>query len=525
MSTLIDQVAEAVEHGGRNQVIQFLTAQRWFGAKGRRLTGLRLLDYAVLADIPCPAVLAIVHVEFADGPGERYFLPLIVRSDQELTACVEAKPVLTIEQASQSTAAWELITDASACFALLDGIRQGHQWQGRAGSFTCLRTPAIESLRSLPHINVKVIGAEQSNTSLVYDSRAILKLVRKLEAGVNPDGEILEFLTTKTSYRHVPALLGHIRYDGGGRLLGEPAYSATVAMAQIFIPNEGDGWAMALRHLADLLAASRTHPDSMTRPDRLAHVTTFSRDFLSRMRRLGEITADLHVALASDSYNPSFRPEPATEPDISRWQNAMRSEIRSVMAQLQTMPPRMLEPLSLNPETMSQLEARCLDKTKDASLLVEQRVMKIRIHGDYHLGQVLSTSTDFVILDFEGEPARTLEERRAKACPLKDVAGMLRSFNYARHVARRQSSSTSDADGMILETWEEETVKAFLAGYQAIAKPGEVVFLPNSLASVERLLTLFQVEKAIYELRYEINNRPDWVEIPIQGLQKLLESR
>jgi maltose alpha-D-glucosyltransferase/alpha-amylase len=406
---------------------------------------------------------------------------------------------------------------------LLDSIRQGDCWQGTTGVFTCTQTPALASLAGVSFENVKAIGAEQSNTSLIYDSRVILKLIRKLEGGVNPDGEILEFLTTKTSYRYVPALLGQTRYESSNETTAGSAYSATVAILTAFISNEGDGWTMALQHLARLLADSLSHGDSITRSQTAAHVHTYSGEFLSRMRRLGEITAGLHVALASDASDTAFRPEPITQSDVVKWQNALRGEIHTIMAQLRAMPARVLDPLALSREALSGLEAACLEKTADASLLTTHGVMKIRIHGDYHLGQVLNTSPDFIILDFEGEPARTLAERRAKACSLKDVAGMLRSFNYARHVALRQSQSSSEGNKILLEVWEQDTVDAFLAGYHAVAGPGAVTFLPDSPTATNRLLALFQLEKAVYELRYEINNRPDWIEIPIQGLQRLLE--
>ncbi|HJU06105.1 MAG TPA: hypothetical protein VJ692_13220, partial [Nitrospiraceae bacterium] len=417
----------------------------------------------------------------------------------------------------------EITTDSAGCLALLDSIRQEDRWQGTAGVFTCTQTPAFESFASVPFVNVKAIGAEQSNTSLIYDSRAILKLIRKLEGGVNPDGEILEFLITKTPYRHVPALLGQIRYEGSHGLLPGSAYSATVGILTAFIPNEGDGWTMTLRHLERLLSDSRSHGDSITRSQAAARVQTHSDEFLSRMRRLGEITAGLHVALASDTTDAAFRREPITQSDVEKWQTALRGEIHTIMAQLRAMPAHVLEALALSRDALGGLETACMEKAADAALLTTHGVMKIRIHGDYHLGQVLNTSPDFTILDFEGEPARTLDERRAKACPLKDVAGMLRSFNYARHVALRQSPSSSDGYRVLLEVWEQDTVDAFLAGYHSVAAPGAVPFLPDSPAAAGRLLALFQLEKAVYELRYEINNRPDWVEIPIQGLQRLLE--
>ncbi|HJU04671.1 MAG TPA: hypothetical protein VJ692_05915, partial [Nitrospiraceae bacterium] len=287
MSTWTDLVTEAFERGRRDQAVRYLTAQRWFGAKGRRLTGIRVIDHAGRADTPDAPLLTILGVEFADGPPERYFLPLAVRPERESTAPHEAKPIMTIQAQGQSVTVQEITTDSAACLALLESIRQEDRWHGAAGVFTCTQTPAFESFASVPFENVKAIGAEQSNTSLIYDSRAILKLIRKLEGGVNPDGEILEFLTTKTSYRNVPALLGQIRYESRNEAVSGSAYSATVAILTAFIPNEGDGWTMALRHLERLLSDSRSHGDSITRSQAAARVQTHSDEFLSRMRRLG----------------------------------------------------------------------------------------------------------------------------------------------------------------------------------------------------------------------------------------------
>ncbi|MBD0304926.1 MAG: putative maltokinase [Nitrospiraceae bacterium] len=520
MSNWVDHLRAAVGQNDR-RIAEYLTAQRWFGAKGRTINGVSMSDYAVLSEIPQPAVLAIFDIEYADNAHDHYLLPLVIRFEHGIDASHEPT-IVTFQHQSETAAALDATTDAAACFAILEGIRQEHTWQGTGGRFTCVQISSDESIESLPLRHVKRVATEQSNTSLIYDSQAILKLIRKLERGVNPDCEIMEFLTANTSYRHVPALLGHIRYETEPRTAEEPAWSATVAVLQSFVPNEGDGWTMTLRHLEGLLSDSRSHEDANTPSQAVVHIRTYSGNFLSRMRCLGEITAGLHVALASDTADAAFRPEPMTQGDVERWQTALRGEIHTVLQHVRAMSDKVLEPLSLSRETLGGLEAACLDKTADASLLTTHRVMKIRIHGDYHLGQVLDTNPGFTILDFEGEPARTLEERRTKTCPLKDVAGMLRSFNYAGHVALRQSKSSSALDRRLLEAWEQETVEAFLSSYYAVAKPGDVAFLPDSPYAAARLLALFQLEKAIYELRYEINNRPDWIEIPIQGLRRLI---
>lgn len=522
MSVLAGQLAQAVEGSGREELTASLTRQRWFGSKGRRIIGVRLLDSTPLSEIPHPAVLAILSVDYADGATEQYLVPLIILPVQDIRSSAE-QTMVSFRTHSGIVAALDATDDQPACMTIFEGIRHGQTWHGTAGRFVCTHTPAFEAVESLPLRHVKRIAAEQSNTSLVYDDRAILKLIRKLEAGVNPDCEILEFLTTRTSYQYIPALIGHIRYDHALSMTERPAWSATVAVLQQFIPNEGDGWTLVVRHLESLREDRSRHGELTTPAEAQAHVRTFSRDLLSRIRRLGEITAGLHVALASDRSSAAFRPEPITSQDVTEWQKKMDGEIRDVMQQLSALTGPAFETLDIRRDDIVALGTHCRQKTLEAALLTTEQVMKIRVHGDYHLGQVLGTVQNFMILDFEGEPARALDERRAKTCALKDVAGMLRSFNYAVHAGRQKSHSRAKNDRMILDAWEKEATQAFLTGYRTTATPGEVGFLPASAESMERLLNLYQLEKAVYELRYELNHRPDWVSIPLQGLRRLVD--
>lgn len=522
MSSLVQQATAAIAENDRGAVSQYLSTQRWFGAKDRRIESLHLLDHAALAEHPYPIVLCVVAVTYADGPGERYFLPFVIRRDHEMANAGDRHRITSVPSSDQPISAWDAAIDGAACAAILEGIRHETQWDSGNGRFVCSRTQAAESLVSLPLQSIKPIAGEQSNTSVIYDGRVILKLIRKLQMGINPDSEILEFLSTRTRYPYVPALMGQIRYAGCGERRKGAGDEASIAVLQSFMPSHGDGWSMAMQHLTSLVADrdfQRVCGREMN--EAVTWMKSFSQGFFRRMRRLGEITAGLHRALASDPSSAAFRPEAPTSQDAMAWRQMLAGEIRTAIEQLRAFSRADLARLSLDAEGIRALEQSVLKMADDATLLHTEGVMNIRIHGDYHLGQVLDTDPDFVILDFEGEPARPLAVRRAKACALKDVGGMLRSFSYARHAAERTTTLRSDGQRLALTEWEHECAAMFLTGYRSAATAG---FLPTEAFAFDRLLSVFQLEKAIYELGYELHHRPDWIEIPIEGLSQLTKA-
>ncbi|MFQ5991099.1 MAG: hypothetical protein ACE5NA_01565 [Nitrospiraceae bacterium] len=508
------RLAFALRGSGQEAFASYLVKQRWFSAKGRRLTGVRLLDYVLLPEQPHPTFLALVGVEFDQAPSEIYTVPMFVQPQKRSTRASTAKasaPMLVLEGAGLTATVHDGMDAPLACAALLDGIRNQTQWKSKAGTVTCAHTAA-----GAPHLpvtgrQIQRSKAEQSNTSIIYDRRLILKLIRKLGSGVNPDFEVIEFLTTRTAFRHIPLLVGHIQYEGSLAFFGSSTFSSTIGVLQQFVPNEGDGWSYTLQYLDALLARARATQDLPT-------------EFIHQMRRLGEITGGLHVALASDASRPGFSPEPVTLETISDWRHDTERLIHTVMSELRATSYPILSSLGLGADDIERLEARSLESLADLTLLLKRPVDRIRIHGDYHLGQVLKTETDFVILDFEGEPARLLAERRKKACPLKDVAGMLRSFNYAAHVALQNERSGLQRSQAVAKAWEAAVTRSFLEGYFAEARPGEVRFLPASREDAMRVARVFQLEKAIYELHYELQNRPDWIAIPLHGLRELLST-
>lgn len=475
-------------------------AQRWFGSKGQRVVGGRLVDLAPMPGVVQPSALTLVDVALAAAPTERYFLPWVVNATNA------AAPIAVVETPGGSVALSEAFDAPGWCAALVGHMANGATLAGQRGAFRCTATHVLTP-GVLRDTTAKRLGAEQSNTSLRLGAELICKFFRKLQPGLNPDLEVAHFLTTRTTFRHTPLLAGAMSYEA-------PDFEASVALVQTFVPNVGDAWAFTLGHLREL----RADVAGGVSADVTAFVAQRSAHYLAAARRLGEITAALHLALASDPTTPAFAPEPIRPADAASWIATMNDEVRRVLDALRAV--RVTQP----PEVQAQIERLlALAPAFPARFgrlagLPDEGVQRIRHHGDYHLGQVLRTADDFVVIDFEGEPARPVEARRAKHCALRDVAGMLRSFNYARHAALAADGTAAPdpALGVALAEWERQTAAAYLAGYRATA--GRAPFLPRSAELFAATLEAFELEKALYEVWYELNNRPAWLPIPLARL-------
>ena len=419
--------------------------QRWFGAKSRELQGGRIADAAPLA---AGCTLALLELAFADGGRELYQLPYRSAEDGSVELGL-ADPAL-----------------ATALLGALGGLER---LPGRRGSISFELAGPLPAATALAP--VRAVGGEQSNSSVVFGERVILKAYRRLEPGESPELELLRFLA-RHGFEHMPPLLGWYRYDGA-------PITATLGILQAFVPGARDGWEYAL--------ASFAGPGP----------------FLAQLRRLGEVTARMHTLLASDAGDPDFAPEPLTGEAAARAGEESEAEARALLASLQ--PGGAAEPV----------------RARAADVLARLRFLRgsgaggraIRQHGDYHLGQVLWADGDWVVLDFEGEPARSLEQRRCKSTPLRDVAGMLRSFAYAAETCRSRGEEPPPG-------WESQARAEFLAGYEARI---DAALLPAGGEAYERLLAACELEKALYELRYELDNRPHWAHVPVAGILRLLD--
>lgn len=511
----VESVAAALDGQGRRPLIEFIQGQRWFGGKGKPLADVRLMDVIPLASGAPPRALAVLCVEFRGGETERYIVPVVIRQKDgpgDRTALVE------LSQSPARDWVCDAAGEANTWLCLYDTVGQGKELAGQSGCLRGLALPQGREVLSVPVQDIQVLSAEQSNTSVIFDRRVILKLIRKLDAGVNPDSEVLEFLTTQAACPDVPALLGVMTYDDG---VTDTA-PATVAVFQRFVPNCGDGWSYTLGHLGTLLDEGGT--GGTGRGESVSQVVEHrSGPFLSELRQLGMITGGLHVALASRKESDAFCPEPITLRDVEQWQAGMMKHLTEVFHDLRAIPPDRQSVLGLTGDEVTELETACLDRFGDLQVLSRRSTSKIRHHGDFHLGQVLKTRDGFVVIDFEGEPARPIEERRGKVCPLKDVAGMLRSFNYAAHAALKQRATGSSAAIGLMKEWERAARLAFLDGYRAVAEPGHAVFMPATWDESLRVIQVYELDKALYELRYEMRNRPEWLSIPLQGIRETLQ--
>ena len=503
----------------------FLRAQRWFGGKSRTIASVSIIDWAAIAN--GHGALATVDVAYADGGEECYWLPLAMVFGEAVTG-VTSPAVCQVASAGDTGLLVDGMADDRICEALLDDIAVGVRVPTNNGEIvgvagTSLRETHGPSGEALP---VSRGSSEQSNSSVRFGTQFILKLFRRRVAGVNPDCEVGRYLTEQRAFTHVPPFLGTIEYRVAGQ---EPA---TLAILQGLVENQGDGWAWMLEELhryfeecaaagpADALLPDAQHVLALAGAAPSAVAVDRFGFCLDAAAMLGRRTADMHVALGAGE--GTFSIDVLTAHDLEELSRELLDHAAAVFGTLR-----------------SSLAGLSDEAAEDAALVLSRRrpilerfrqfgthvipASRIRIHGDYHLGQVLRTRNDFVILDFEGEPARSLAERRAKHSPLKDVAGMLRSFSYAAGVGLFNHVSRRAGDREHLQPWaslwEREVSAAFLRGYGTVT--AGTGLLPDGPEACRAMLDAYLLDKALYELSYELNNRPDWVRIPLAGILSL----
>ena len=426
------------------ELIEFVTTQRWFGSKTREVIHASIVDRAVIRETEPRLELQLIEIGYDAGTHETYQL----LTDGGLDALGDPRDVRELVQlmrAGTTLAAEEGIVEFSWA---PDGVR-GELRESR------------------------IVAAEQSNTSIVFDDELILKVFRRLEPGLNPELELLRFLTER-GFANIARLAGSYQYAGR-------QMSATLGILQEFVTGGTDGWELAL--------------DAAVSGDEA---------FVDALRRLGEVTGKMHAVLGSETADPTFAPEQTSGESLGLLMATVDEEIESIFAELPDDVPE-LEPIRGRGEEVRE-RLRILTNLGGAGRV-------IRHHGDFHLGQTLWSDGDWVIIDFEGEPARSLPERRRKRSPLRDVAGMLRSFAYV------YSAAPFLRGGEPADDWEARAREEFLTGYRDTVDQSLVPFG----TSMDKLLRVFELEKAVYELRYELNNRPDWVRIPVAGIVRMLQ--
>jgi maltose alpha-D-glucosyltransferase / alpha-amylase len=496
----------------------FISKQRWFAAKDDRIDRARMVVLGSLRHGRSEYLLLMAGVDLQGRKdSQHYFMPLDTSWEEAAGTLSWPLTPFTLAKARRGAkvgAIYDALTSDQFVVAMVDAMRRNINLSSADGTTSFTSTEAMASLDLDQAPEIRRMGVEQSNSSVIIGDRAVLKIFRRLDVGEHPELEIARFLTQTAHYQNTPPLLGaaeQIAKDGTRHAL---------AVLSGFVRNQGDGWNFTTDYLDRMFDEVRLVETASAVPPAERHAA-----YLGQVATLGRRTAELHRAFASDPTNPSFSPEPIEPEDLKAWREAIRALAQRVFTILDKARQTVADPVREPVETLLARKDECLAAI-DALSSRKVVASKTRIHGDYHLGQVLVAQNDFYIIDFEGEPARSLAERRIKSSPFKDVAGMLRSFEYAEWAALFAfSEHEADSVAKLLpfaSAWRACAQEAFLSAYyEAI---GDCPSYPKDRRDADRLVKLFTLEKALYEIGYEANNRPTWLRIPITGLQTVLDS-
>ena len=485
----------------QDALLHYLPAQRWFAAKDRSLRLVRLAWCGALDADGAELLLVEASVSFAEGADQLYFVPVAIAWDQQPNPD-GSSPLANVARGDRTGVALDAALVPGWAHTLVGLMCAGSEL---TSGDSILRFRGSSRLRALDlgrEPSSRRLGAEQSNSSVLVGEQVMLKIYRRLERGIQPEIEIGRFLTEVAGFSGTPPWLGSVERIGpDGEVV---AYGAAFG----FVPGEGDAWQLTLEHVRRRLEAGA----ETTAYDNIAAT-------------LGRRTAEMHRAFAIDSDDAAFAPEPVSTGDMSRWLEAARAQVAAGFATLAQ--ARVGAAAELVADIDAALALRpAVEEALGACELGTTRLAKSRLHGDYHLGQVLLTADDAMILDFEGEPARSLEERRAKGSPLKDVAGMLRSFDYAAWATALSRADDPAARARTISSalaWRNQACNVFLATYRTVIAGCPT--WPRDEQLADRLLQVFTLEKLFYEVRYEAANRPAWLVIPVREILDLLRNQ
>ncbi len=500
---------------------EFLPRQRWFGSKSRQIVSATVIDWCPFDDNH--STVAIVNIEFDRGGTENYVLALSTLYDEAAELAKESNPnavVAAIRISNREGLLCDALIRESTCQALLFLISRDEVLQSKHGTIRGAASRLFPELAdgAKTDLTPRRSSAEQSNTSILFGDQLIMKCFRKQEFGPNPDIEIARFLTEHTSFTQVAPYAGSVEYSR------DDQPPAAMAMLQGLVANQGDGWQWTLEELERYFEGCAPAPlAGETQITEMEVARAHAGLYLEAASTLGRRTAEMHLALASSDQIEDFRPEALSPSELEQISEDLADHATRIMGLLKTNLSRLADDVIEMGGLVISKRRNIVERFHQLPK-VKEKLTRTRIHGDYHLGQVLRAKADFVILDFEGEPARPLAERRQKQLPLKDVAGMLRSFHYAafsglaRHTTRRPESHQQMEPWAKL--WVSVVSREFLVAYRATIAASSIV--PRNEIDFQLVLESYVLDKALYELGYELNNRPDWVRIPLTGILSLL---
>ena len=515
----------------------FLGRARWFRSKARQLRQIKILDILTIPGRGSDYRLLLLQILYTEGNQETYSLPVAFLPTDAAALLLEKAPQALIAPAALGDTDGMLIDavyDEGFHATLLRLIAGRRRLRSQQGELSCQPGAAFRQKRwqTGEVLPTQVVKAEQTNSSIAYGDRFFLKLYRGVEEGINPDLEITRYLTERARFPHVPAFVGALEYRSGS---GTPI---VLGLLQNLVPNQGDAWSFiqdALGRFQERVLTSRHEMPPLpcrapfyldADPSRMEAETgeQLGNFHIEMIALLGRRTAEMHLALAAEVRDAVWRPDEFSTLYQRSVFQSMRSLTRRVCMQLEQNRHRLDNALHAPVERLLEAEKEILARM--AGIMGPKlSALKIRIHGDYHLGQVLFTGKDFVIIDFEGEPARSLSERRLKRSPLRDIAGMLRSFHYAAQTSLRRHLEISPGDAPLLSPWLNRwqlyAGSVFL--YAWLERLGDSPLIPQQHSDLATMLRAFLLEKAVYEIGYELNNRPGWLEIPLAGVEMLLE--
>ncbi len=519
------------------QVITYLQGRRWFQSKARTIIGLALVETALLKQGDTVFPVFFLKVSYPDGDPETYQIPVTFLTGSDAAQLLTESPHAVIACMSigdEEGFLCDALYDRKFREALLAFILGGRQLHGEKGGVLGAGHAGVfrhEAATVPGHLPSELINSEQTNSTIIYGSHHVVKLYRKVEPGINSEAEISRFLTEKALFPHAPPFQAVVEL----RKAGEQPY--TLALLHGYMKNNGNAWQLSLHLLAQYFERILSRPDDLASPPNYSRglmegsqcdVPELIADlmggfYLEMAGLLGRRTAELHLAFAAGGDDPVWRMEEYSTLYQRSLYQSQRNQARRTLQLLARERGKLSGEDQKLADGVLAAEKELIARLKPAD---GHRIdgMKTRIHGDFHLGQVLFTGKDFAIIDFEGEPARSLSERRLKQSPLRDVAGMIRSFHYAAQTALAHHVAGRPTDLPLLEPWAEACYHyvgcRFLKGYLDRISGSSLV--PSGRQDFETVLGAFMLDKALYELAYELNNRPDWVALPLKGIEMIL---